>query len=267
MDIDQFFALIKNPPESQIMNLSSLEEKPKESVQKSDAVVLTLTRQYRGYQTKYGWDSGKSLSTFSDSETHYYLPLRGFSVESKSDSFGTVDDFYYDIKYLSKWDDSDIHGVRKADIEEVKAKSNWVNIEDHIISLIASYSDEQIASAFTNAVDLFDTNRYHKDSFIKSIEAGSPLRKTLENLSKMDKIGYDERRNVQALCKTYNGVGLDLAALKSKAQKIEQEIKEVISRYPLLTHLRDTAEDSAVVEYVKLTDRANPIKTKKVSKK
>jgi hypothetical protein len=119
MDTDAFFKMMKNPPDSQIRQASTLDQKARAGGIGKNVTLLKLVESDRhrgwGRDTEMVWRDAGNISSFG-SGTHYYLPLSGFTC------LGQVQD----VKSLSKVLDESkvftgiIYGVRKGDIEEIK---------------------------------------------------------------------------------------------------------------------------------------------------
>jgi hypothetical protein len=95
--------------------------------------VTILSLQERGSGSYYAqkemvWRDAGKADSFDDTDTHYYLPLSGYNVQSVTGATFDVKRFYNDLKNSGvKSINVDIYGVRKGDIEAIKTHTNWVN--------------------------------------------------------------------------------------------------------------------------------------------
>jgi hypothetical protein len=129
MKLCDFFEAISNPPKSQICFAGDLDEKPRKAGMARDVSIMTLEpRGGRGRNSDdQVWRAQGTLDQFSDTETYYYLPIKGFG------SLGKVGNVKSLCHNLNQADLSvTIFGVRKADLEQVKSLKNWVNLDEYV---------------------------------------------------------------------------------------------------------------------------------------
>ena len=254
MNTKAFFKAIYNPPVANIFNASTLDKKERKDsgLGKNVTILCLQERGTGGYyaQREMVWrDAGKSDS-FDDTETFYYLPLSGFEVKS---AFGlsNVKEFYNDLKECGlDGIKQTVYGVRKSDIEVIKTKPNWVNLEEHLVTVLATpISNKLVMSLVLQAVDSFNLMQYNSN-IVTHIAGNSPYVKVVSQFKGFEKIRYSEI-SLKRLCNRYaKGVTFSPEA---QVQKFVDECATISKRYPLLAYLR-SAPNTEVAAYVNLID-------------
>jgi hypothetical protein len=255
MKTDEFFNAIFNPPASQIMQVSTFVKKERaDSGLGKNVTILAL--QERGGGSYYRekemvWRNAGKADSFDDTSTYYYLPLSGFSVQSKY-QMTDVKEFYNDLKDCGlKGLQTTIYGVRKTDIEFIKTKKNWINIEDRIVQELAKPIDNKlIMNLVLYAIDDHD-NILYNDTVAYHIEnTKSPYMQFISKLKGFDKIRYSER-SLQRLCSRYaSGVAFNPEA---KVKSFVDECNAIVQRYPLLQYLRSVPSEE-LANYINVID-------------
>lgn len=253
MKLKAFFKAISNPPESYTSKASSLLKKDRAAGVAKNVTILSLQeRGSGGYyrQKEMVWRDAGKASTFDANETYYYLPLSGFSIESK---FGTYDakEFYNDLKDCGiSGLKTTIYGVRKGDIEFIKTQKNWVNIEEHIASLLSKPIDNKLVmSLVLQAID-GDNNISYNYGIVSRLDSKSPYSVFVTKLKGFEKIRYNEQ-SLRRLCQRYaKGVTFNPEA---QVQQYVEECKQVKARYPLLAYLRSVPAEE-LADYINIVD-------------
>jgi hypothetical protein len=255
MKTDEFFNAIFNPPASQIMQVSSFlkKERADSGLGKNVTILALQERGGGGYyrEKEMVWRDAGKADSFDDTSTYYYLPLSGFSVQSKY-QMTDVKEFYNDLKDCGlKGLQTTIYGVRKTDIEFIKTKKNWINIEEHIVRELAKPIDNKlIMSLVLYAIDDHD-NILYNDTVAYHIEnTKSPYMQFISKLKGFDKIRYSER-SLQRLCSRYaSGVAFNPEA---KVKSFVDECNAIVQRYPLLQYLRSVPSEE-LANYINVID-------------
>jgi hypothetical protein len=255
MKTKAFFATMMEPPKANIIMASSLLKKErKDSGLGKNVTILALQERGSGgyYREKeMVWrDAGKSDS-FDSKATFYYLPLSGFEIQSKV-GMSNVKEFYNDLKECGlKGLQTTIYGVRKGDIEFIRTQKNWVNIEDHISSILNKpFDNKLVMSLVLQAVDNFNLLQYNSTIVSDVSNPNSPYTKLVTQFKGYDKVKYSEQ-SLKRLCNRYaTGVTFNPEA---QVQKFVNECATISKRYPLLSYLR-SAPNADVADYVNLID-------------
>ena len=255
MKTKAFFNAICNPPAETVSNASALlkKERADSGLGKNVTILALQERGSGGYyrEREMVWrDAGKSDS-FDDATTYYYLPLSGFEVQS-AHGMNNVKEFYNDLKECGlEGLKTTIYGVRKGDIEFIRTQKNWVNIEDHIVSVLSKPIDNKLVmSLVLQAVDNFNLLSYTYNIVNAVTNPNSPYTKLVTQFKGYDKIKYSEL-SLKRLCNRYaKGVTFSPEA---QVQKFVDECATISKRYPLLAYLR-SAPNTDVADYVNLID-------------
>ena len=165
---------------------------------------------------------------------------------------GDAKQFYNDLKECGLDGlKTTIYGVRKGDIEFIRSQKNWVNIEEHIVSVLSKPIDNKlIMSLVLQAVDNFNLLSYTSNIVDAVSNPKSPYVKLVTQFKGFEKIKYSEL-SLKRLCNRYaQGVTFNPEA---QVQKFVDECSVISKRYPLLAYLR-SAPNAEVAEYVNLID-------------
>ena len=254
---DAFFKAISNPPVASRHVASALKMKERVvSVAKNVTIMVLQERGYGGYyrEREMVWKDAGKLGTFDDKQTFYYLPLSGYTVQSKF-GMSNVKEFYTDLKECGVTGlQKTIYGVRKGDIEAIKTQKNWVNIEDQIAKSLAVVDNKLMMSLAIQAVDNYNLISYN-EAIVNAIDPNSPYAKLVMQFKGFDKIKYSEL-SLRRLCNRYaNGTNFSPEAF---VQKFVSEGSAIDKRYPLLAYLR-SAPNTEVADYINLIDTTKGI--------
>ena len=250
---DEFLKAIRNPPS--VLFASELMEKERVSsgLGKNVTILALQERGSGGYyrEKEMVWRDAGKADSFDDATTYYYLPLSGFEVQSKF-GMSNVKEFYNDLKECGlKGLQTTIYGVRKGDIEFIRTQKNWINIEDHISSILNKPIDNSLVmSLVLQAVDNFNLMQYNNSIVNEVSNPNSPYTKLVFQFKDYEKVKYSEN-SLKRLCNRYaQGVTFNPEA---QVQKFVDECATVSKRYPLLAYLR-SAPNTEVANYVNLID-------------
>jgi len=260
MDTIGFFAELKNPPAGQCVKASDLIQKARKETgvgMGANVSILKLgQRGYGGYhrERELVWKDAGKANSFDDSETYYYLPLKGFEVLSDTDTIS--------IHNMRQFHDmvSDsgipglhgitIYGVRKSDIEFIKTQKNWVNVQGHIRAVLAKLDASIVQKCAMKQIDISKVFRYNKD-IEKLVDSNSPYSKFLTQFKGIGDVTVD-RHSLEKLCRDY-ATPVDV---ESAVKTVTDELTAIRNRYPLLSSLRDYDINAlAVAQYINLIDK------------
>jgi hypothetical protein len=259
MNTKAFFAAIHNPPTAWSVNASELKEKARVSGSLKNVTILELQERGSGgyYRSKeMVWRDAGKADSFDTNTTHYYLPMSGFSVDSKLGHSFDVKRFYQDMKdcgvaSLKKH----IYGVRKSDIEFIKTQKNWINIEDYIAQELSKIDNKLTMSLVLQAVDNFNLLQYNSTIVYHVESKDSPYIKLVMQFKDFEKIRYSEQ-SLKNLCRMYaKNVTFNP---QDTVDTFVAQCKVVYDRYPLLQFLR-SAPNEQVAEYINMIDATKPV--------
>ncbi len=256
MDLKGFFAAIYNPPEARRFVASALLEKPRAAGLGKNVTIMKLERRggrgYRRTDDDMVWRDAGKADSFDDKETHYYVPLVGFQMQSTK-GYSDAKYFYNDVTALPGLFKGEIYGVRKGDIAWVKLQKNWVNLEEHIEKTLNGQNNSallnSVVKARTEDHGLFDLGN---DTLALIENKNSPYLKLLSEFKGVDKFKGNQYNLSNLFSKFAPKANLSPEAL---INKYNQEFETVARRYPLLTKLssyRTNASD--IAEYINMID-------------
>jgi hypothetical protein len=251
-----FFKAIANPPTDRISNASTMQKKDRvdSGLGKNVTILCLQERGYGGYyrEKEMVWKDAGKADSFDASQTYYYLPLSGFTVQSKSSTSFDTKQFYNDLKECGlNGLKTTIYGVRKGDIEFIKTQTNWINIEDYIAKELSKPIDHKLVmSLVIQAIDGFNNILYNTNTVSSIADAKSPYLVFVNKLKDFEKIRYSEQ-SLKRLCQRYaSGVSFSPEA---QVQQYVSECRAVNNRYPLLQYLRSTPSDE-LANYINMVD-------------
>ena len=262
VDTAGFFAAIHNPPQENIFKASDLNEKPrKDSGLGKNVTILRLEERRRGGWSRGGWsrdsdivwgDAGK-INTFDAAKTYYYVPLSGFQMQS---NFGVND-----AKELRTWmigsgitalKDIVIHGVRKGDMEDIKGRTNWVNLETYIASALQVPDDKLVKGMVVNNLTDCSNMKYNSAVIGAIVDENSEYSKLVSEFKGIEKVKFSEFAYRQLYRKYASGTNFDLDTIVTK---YEAQFAALSAKYPLLQYIYG-ASDEEVANYINLIDKS-----------
>jgi hypothetical protein len=258
--VDAFFKAISNPPTDRIFQASSLMEKPRAKGMGKNVTIMKLERRggrgYRRSDEDMVWRDAGKADSFDANETHYYVPLVGFQMQSTK-GYYDAKTFHSDVTSLPGLFKGEVYGVRKGDLAWVKLQKNWVNLEEHIEKTL---NGKDLSSLLRSVVrsQIEDHNLFDMPKDVLAlIDANSPYAKLLLKFKGVDKFSgnnYNLRNLFSKFAPTAN---LSPEAL---VNSYNQEFNEVSRRYPLLSKLSTyRSQASDIAEYVNLIDKSKGI--------
>ena len=253
--IDKFFAAINNPPEDRILNASTLNEKPRASAGVAkDVTILSMQRRgggmYRRSENDMVWRDAGKIDTFDKKIKFYYVPLSGFKMESTK-GYSDGKSLYQDITSLPGLFSGTVYGVRKTDIDEVKKRKNWINLEEHISATITVKNHDFLLSVVKAKLDSDNIFNYNND-VVQLVNAASPFAQVVNVFKDISKFAGDTY-GLERLFKKFAPTATfspDVLITKYQA-----EINNVKRRYPLLKEIGTYRTDASdIAEYINLID-------------
>jgi hypothetical protein len=257
VDTAGFFKMLSSPPESQILKVSSLLEKPRaDGSMGKNVTILHLTEKSYGSwgrNSKTVWNDAGKADTFDGKKTHYYIPLSGFQ------SLGKVSDVKLLKQHLERSGihDSNIYGVRKTDIEWVKLQKNWINIDDMITEKLAKLDLNNVMGMVKYAIDFKEVYKYNASS--KVTNQDSPYVKLCKAFKDVESVDRNKQQSLEFLARAF-----DVKSAVSPAALIEKYTKEmeaVQERYPRLKYASGyTVKVDELAEYINMVDSTKGVK-------
>jgi len=259
MKTSHFMAAICGPPDEQIHLASELDQ-PERQARASNAgvTIMVLTQRTNG---RYGrkadktmvWRATYSLDQFNTTDKVLYVPLVGFEVQSQHS--------VTDIKLLHTeliesclfGNNLVIHGVRKQDLAQVQALSNWVNLEDHIVHQLSSMDEATIQGMALNQVDSAKEIVYNKHVLQYIADDTNLLKLLIQKLTPVQNKHFNHGL-LESLSRRFAPGSAD--KVNNQIRQLTSEVAAVNQRYPLLKHLA-YANGEHVAEYINLIHNKN----------
>jgi hypothetical protein len=260
MDTKAFFEAIQTPPEKLIVQASTLlkKERADSGLGKNVTILRMEKRGYGGYyrEREMTWRDAGKIDSFDAGQTYYYLPLKGFEVQSKVRNFDSKQ-FVADLAECGLPNvQKEIYGVRKTDIEYIRTQKNWVNIEDFLSKELAKPIDDKlIMSLVLNAIDDYNNVKYN-DTIVEAIANDkSPYKVFLNKLKGFEKVRYSQE-SLKRLCQNY----APKVQFNPEAQveAFRLECHKVQNRYPLLAYM-SRVPAGELVEYINMVDSSKGV--------
>lgn len=259
MDTAAFFTAIHEPPVARRFAASTLKQRERESLGTNVSILKLEKRNHNNYRNRDDdmvWRDAGQASAFDSAVTHYYVPLSGFSMQSTK-GYTSGKELYDDVASMPGLFNGTIYGVRKGDIEEVKKRKNWKNFEDHVAAKLNGKDVSKLLMGLVKAnldnKDIFDFPK----GVVDQIDAASPYVQMLLEFKGVDKFTGNQYNMKNLFRKFAPSANLSPDALTVKYQ---QQLNEVIRRYPLLSKLSTyRVEASDIAEYVNLVDQKKGI--------
>ena len=256
IESDKFFAMLHYPPADRIFKASSLTEKPRKTGAGigKNVTIMALERRggsgYRRSDNDMVWRAAGNIDSFDKNTKFYYVPLSGFIMESTK-GYTDGKQLYDEITSLPGLFTGTIYGVRKGDIEEVKKRKNWFNLETHIESVITVKNNNFLLSVVKSKLDSDNILNYNND-VVNQVNPKSPFAQVatvFKNITNFTGNAY----NLENLFKKF--APNSAFSPDALVNKYQVEINNVRRRYPLLKEIgtyRNNASD--IAEYINLID-------------
>jgi hypothetical protein len=247
-----FFAELSSPPESKILLASSLLEKERKGSMGANVTIMRLEEGPRNSWRDRGqmvWRDGGKAGSFDAKQTYYYLPLSGYK------NLGVVEDIKtleVNLRKSGIYTDH-IYGVRKGDIEAIKAQKNWVNLDEHITGKLAKLGQSDVMGLVKQSIDWKELYQYNATKHIAN--TSSPYLVLFNTFKDVKESDEKMRQSLEWLCRQYKvatSTNVDPASLIDKYNK---EVEAIFKRYPLIKSLsKYSTEGADLAEYINLVD-------------
>jgi hypothetical protein len=247
-----FFAELSSPPESKILLASSLLEKERKGSMGANVTIMRLEEGPRNSWRDRGqmvWRDGGKAGSFDAKQTYYYLPLSGYK------NLGVVEDIKtleVNLRKSGIYTDH-IYGVRKGDIEAIKAQKNWVNLDEHITGKLAKLGQSDVMGLVKQSIDWKELYQYNATKHIAN--TSSPYLVLFNTFKDVKESDEKMRQSLEWLCRQYKvatSTNVDPASLIDKYNK---EVEAIFKRYPLIKSLsKYSTEGADLAEYINLID-------------
>lgn len=264
MDTDGFFKAIHNPPTDQILGIDDLTERPKAAGGSGMGANVTIMKLEKRGTRSGRWsrddkdmvwrDAGKADS-FDKKVKHYYVPLSGFKMVSAK-GYSDAKDLYEDIHAFPGLFSGTVYGVRKGDIESIKKRKNWINLETHIEAAIKTATGKFTLGMVKARLSAGNIFRYDKEVIAK-IDANSPFAK-IYNIFKDVEENHTGVHNVQRLFKRFAATAP--TSPDTLIKQYQDELDAVNDRYTMLRYVSHySPKPSELAAYINMVDATKGI--------
>ena len=252
-----FFAELSNPPEAKILMASALLEKDRASGIGQNVTIMRLEEgRSNGWRDRREmvWRDGGKAGSFDAKETYYYLPLSGYK------NLGVVEDIKSLEVHLraSGIFTENIYGVRKGDIENIKAQKNWVNLDEHVKGKLAKLGQADVMGLVKQSIDWKEIYQYNATKHIANVS--SPYMVLFNTFKDVKESDQKMRQSLEWLCRQYKvatSTNVDPATLIDKYNK---EVEAIYVRYPLMKGIsRHSTKGADLAEYINLIDQTKGV--------
>jgi hypothetical protein len=254
MNIKAFFKSIHNPPAERQFQASTLKKKDRQGVARNVTIMKLERRDSGGYSRRdeMVWRDAGKADSFDASQTYYYVPLSGFSMQS-TNGYGSGKELYDDVTALSGLFSGEIYGVRKGDIEAIRARKNWVNFEEHISNVLNGKDISKILMGMVRSgLDTGSIFEYNNNTITTQISDSSPYKALVNELGSVQRFTGSTFNVKRLFMRFAPNADINTDAL---TEKYQTQINEVLNRYPLLKAVSSYRSDSsAIAEYINLID-------------
>jgi hypothetical protein len=270
MKLAEFLKVMHSPPAAQVLKASALKQKPRAGGAATGPVTL-LKLQQRGGSNRFRytdlvWRDAGDLKNLDAKATHYYMPVSGFVTRSKFGLTGSEAEHSIDINDLMDClqranvpgtTNLTVYGVRKADIDAVKAMKNWVNLEDHIVAQLGKLNDKFWMGVLYTELDSYAFLRYNRCIKAHIAAKDSLFIKTYTKFDEVQCLSC-QVHYLNQLLTTYLPTVVN--PLETMKRKFVSECAAVHNKYPLLKHLSSsTSCFDEIAEYINLIDQKESI--------
>jgi hypothetical protein len=251
----EFLAEIMNPPANHVMMASTLMVKERAGGLGRNVSILRLESRSRGYRysdTVVWTDAGKA-DQYDAKDTHYYIPLSGYK------SLGKVDDTKALREYLTKSGvyTGTIYGVRRGDIEAVKAMKNWVELDTLVESKLAALGTAHVMGIVKQAIGFEGAFHWRLKGQVPATSPYMTFATIFKDVKEADGVVTS---NLQALCRLYKVATATTAEPTALIADYQAKKDAIMARYPLLSAVsRYSVETKDIAEYINMVDTVKPV--------
>jgi hypothetical protein len=265
----KFAALMKtlmNPPKKQILKTSDMAEKPRKGSKVSGKNVTIMKAVRRnadgGYYNRRNahdmvWRDAGTADNFDATTQYYYTEMSGFKMLSAKLNTMGLDNFMEAVGHsgIKSLQNLKVHGVRKTDIEYIKAQKNWVDVEVFVAQVLNTLGDDILVGLAAKTLDNHPSFKYNEKVASNVIDPASPYLALANKIKDVNAIAYHD---------TYFDILIrnwapDMKNTpKSMSDKLEKECRALNKVYPLLQHMNNWRGrmDKEVAQYINLIDAA-----------
>jgi hypothetical protein len=172
---------------------------------------------------------------------------------------GKVDDTKALREYLTKSGvyTGTIYGVRRGDIEAVKAMPNWVPLDTLVETKLAALNTSHVMGMVKQAIGFDSAFHWRLKDQVPATSPYMTFAAIFKDVKEADGVATS---NLQALCRLYKVTGT--ATMEPTALIVDYQSKKdaIMARYPLLSAVsRYSVETKDIAEYINMVDTVKPV--------
>jgi hypothetical protein len=268
----KFAALMKDllsPPKKQILKTSDMAEKPRagSKVSGKNVTIMKAARRNEngGYYNRRNaydmvWRDAGTADKLDAKQQYYYIEMSGFKMLSaKMNSMG-LDNFVEAVgnSGIKSLQNLKLYGVRKTDIEYIKAQKNWVNAETFVTQVLENLSDEILMGLAAKTLDNYASFKYTEKVASNIIDPASPYLVFANKIKDVTAVQYHDNYFERLVAHWAPNMK---NTPKSMAAKLESECKALNRVYPLMSQMNNWRGrmDKEIAQYINLIDAAKSV--------
>lgn len=246
-NVAQFLKDIHSP--KNVVNASQLDSTNSiRSGSSGKASILKLEERRRGRRgTTYAWANSGTVADTDDNQTYYYVQMDHWTMVGVP--YNDAGAFIDTLIKSGLWSD-ELYGVRKADIESVRSRSNWIEINSFIKDKLNKMDMTQVMGLVKEAIDFRSVFKYYD----VSINDDSPYAQLYKELKDVQAVDSSKQYYLQNLLKSYNIVKATVDPT-TLIEQYKKRVSDLYVRYPLLKHVGYYAVARDIADYINMVDK------------
>jgi hypothetical protein len=153
---------------------------------------------------------------------------------------------------------SEIHGVRKADIEWVTTQKNWVNLDTFVTNKLSKLGQADVMGLVKQSIDWKELFQYNATKLVTNTH--SPYLVLFNTFKDVKETDNSVRQSLEWLCRQYKVATSTTVDPSTLIDKYTKEVEAIKKRYPLIKNLsKYSIEGADVAEYINLIDQTKGV--------
>jgi hypothetical protein len=198
------------------------------------------------------WVNSGTLDDYDDNKTYYYIQMNHWTPVGVP--YSDLYIWYNDMRMSGVYND-EIYGVRKNDIEAVKNKPNWIELNGHVKNVLKKTDMNNVMGLVKESIDYKSFFKYVNSK----LNTDSPYYKMYAEFKDVQDGESYKRQYLTTLMGKY-----DVQVGKTDPTKLIEQYKEKVvqlkKRYPLISNLNYySVNNDDVVDYINMIDTTKGI--------
>lgn len=254
IDKDVIVKLLRNPPEKLLFNASDLQQKVRNVGVSRDVTILQFEERggsrYRSASKEMVWRESNTLDSFDTTKTHYYIAMSGFVPQfeiARGHSAHSLVELLKHSKLAAL--DVPVYGVRKADLEAVKTRKNWIALETYLVDKLTEMEQKILVSGIKASIAEDQILKYNLSDVVKLLNDGE-TKSLLTEFIDVPTIAF---HSVNQLLNVFRPD--HVPAFKDVISKYNDKFNSLTKRYPLINKLESYRTDASdIANYINVID-------------